>query len=223
MSSIVRVRNLVKTFKIDEHQSFKVLDDISFDVKRGEIFGIMGESGAGKSTLLNILGTLDKADSGSIEIDMSDISNLKESEVSKLRNERISFVFQNHHLLPEFNVIQNVMMPLLIRSVNNKDQSKGIELLKRFGLEHRLHYPINKLSGGEQQRVSVCRSLVTSPDIIFCDEPTGNLDHKNTLILFDYFKQIAKEFGVTFIIVSHSELLKEYTDQLIQLEDGHIV
>lgn len=223
MNNILKVTNLTKSFDIDENNKFHVLKDISFNVKKGEVFGIMGESGAGKSTLLNIIGTLDTADSGSIKINDLELKDLKESKVSELRNKQIGFVFQNHHLLPEFNVLQNVLMPLYLRSIKKADKNKAINLLKIFGLDHRVNYPINKLSGGEQQRVSVCRALITSPDIVFCDEPTGNLDLKNTISLFDYFKKIAQEMAVTFIIVSHSDHLKKYSNNMIYLEDGKIV
>lgn len=222
MSNVIRAESVSKSYPI-EGGSVHVLKQISLSVEKGSVFGIMGESGAGKSTLLNILSTLDPPDQGTVEVMGESIYDMNPNTLNRLRNHTISFIYQFHHLLPEFDVRQNVMMPSLIRSNRNGLKQRAEELLTRVGLDDRMTYAIRQLSGGEQQRVAIARALMNQPKIIFCDEPTGNLDHKNTVAVFEMFRRLANEEGITFVIVSHSAYLKSITDQMIQLQDGQIL
>jgi lipoprotein-releasing system ATP-binding protein len=221
MSKLLVATNLTKSFELDDLSKINIINDISLEIEMPEVLGIMGESGAGKSTLLNIVSTIDEPSSGSVELCGSDISKLNEKELSKFRNEKIGFIYQFHHLLPEFDVLENVLIPNRI-SGKKLNKLRAKELLEVVGLSDRINYSVKKLSGGEQQRVSIARSLMNSPEIIFCDEPTGNLDHKNTEHLFKLFQSLNKNFGMTFVIVSHSDMLKDYSDRMIYLEDGKI-
>lgn len=221
MNKLLVAKDLTKQFDLDDSGKIDIIKNISLEIDSPEVLGIMGESGAGKSTLLNIISTIDEPTSGTVELCGSDISKLTEKELSTFRNEKIGFIYQFHHLLPEFDVLENVLIPNRI-SGKKRNVSRAKELLEIVGLSDRINYSVKKLSGGEQQRVSIARSLMNSPEIIFCDEPTGNLDHKNTEHLFKLFQSLNKEFGMTFIIVSHSDMLKEFSDRMIYLEDGKI-
>ena len=223
MSSLLQANNIVKTFELDDEKPLTVLDEISFTVNHSEIFGIMGESGAGKSTLLNIIGTLDNPSSGEVSIDNTNIHELKEHKLCEFRNKFLAFVFQSFHLLPEFDVYENIVMPALISDKSKVDREYVNELLERVNLSNRKHYSITKLSGGEKQRVAIARALMNKPKIVFCDEPTGNLDHHNSENIFNLFSDISKELKTTFIVVSHSHMLKDYCDNFIYLEDGKIL
>lgn len=223
MNSLLKVQNLSKKFVLDDQMELSILDSISFNVKESEIFGIMGESGAGKSTLLNIIGSLDKPSSGDVFIDQTNIHLLKETKLCEFRNKYLAFVFQAFHLLPEFDVFENVMMPAMIKDVKQIDYEYVGDLLNKVNLLNRKEYNINKLSGGEKQRVAIARALMNKPKIVFCDEPTGNLDHNNSEKVFRLFQNIAKELKTTFIIVSHSYMLKDFCDRYIYLEDGKIL
>jgi lipoprotein-releasing system ATP-binding protein len=219
---IYTVENISKRFALEDESYLQILEDISFSISAGEIFGIMGESGAGKSTLLNVISTIDVPDSGKVFFKDLDVLRLDAKSVNSFRNSDIGFIYQSHHLLAEFDVLQNVMMPSLISSYGKKNVEEATRLLARVGLSDRLQHSIKKLSGGEQQRVSIARALMNNPQLIFCDEPTGNLDQKNTIQIFELFQSLAKEENVTFVVVSHSELLANYCDQMIHLEDGVI-
>jgi len=201
-----------------------VLKSVDVSIKKGEILSITGPSGAGKSTLLQILGTLDKTDSGSLKFNGTNILSYNPKKIAKFRNENIGFIFQFHHLLPEFSALENVSMPALIKGIEKKDaEKKAIKLLKILGLENRLYHKPNELSGGEQQRVSVARALVNNPTVIFADEPSGNLDTENARDLHELFLKLRDDFGQTFVIVTHNIELAKMADRVIQMKDGHIV
>jgi len=204
--------------------SLTVLKSVDVSIKKGEILSITGPSGAGKSTLLQILGTLDQTDSGLLKYNGINISSYNPKKIAKFRNENIGFIFQFHHLLPEFSAIENVSMPALIKGIEKKDaEEKAIKLLNTLGLEDRLNHKPNELSGGEQQRVSVARALVNNPAVIFADEPSGNLDTGNARDLHKLFLKLRDDFGQTFVIVTHNNELAKMADRVIEMKDGHIV
>ena len=204
--------------------NLKVLKSVDISIGKGEILSITGPSGAGKSTLLQILGTLDSFDTGNLRYDDSDISVLKPNEIANFRNNNIGFIFQFHHLLPEFTALENVCMPALIQGMNKSDaESKALKLLDKLGLKNRLNHKPNELSGGEQQRVSVARALVNSPSIIFADEPSGNLDTENAKDLHELFLKLRDELGHSFVIVTHNNELATMADRLIEMKDGQII
>ena len=201
-----------------------VLKSVDVSIKKREILSITGPSGAGKSTLLQILGTLDKTDSGTLKFNGTNILSYSPKKIAKFRNENIGFIFQFHHLLPEFSALENVSMPALIKGIEKKDaEKKAIKLLKILGLENRLDHKPNELSGGEQQRVSVARALVNNPAVIFADEPSGNLDTENARDLHKLFLKLRDDFGQTFVIVTHNNELAKMADRVIEMKDGHIV
>ena len=207
-----------------KYGSLTVLKSVNVSIKKGEILGITGPSGAGKSTLLQILGTLDFAENGSLEFDGKDLSSLSPKKIAKFRNENIGFIFQFHHLLPEFTALENVCMPALISGLEKKDaEEKALKLLKTLGLEHRINHKPNELSGGEQQRVSVARALINNPSVIFADEPSGNLDTENARDLHQLFHSLRDEYGQTFVIVTHNHELANMADRVIEMRDGQIV
>jgi lipoprotein-releasing system ATP-binding protein len=198
-----------------------VLKGVSLDVERGSIISIVGASGAGKSTLLHIIGTLDKADAGELIINGKTISNLNEKELAQFRNRHIGFVFQFHHLLPEFTALENVCIPgFIARRKESEVTAKAGELLKFLGLDERLHHKPVQLSGGEQQRVAVARALINQPDVILADEPSGNLDTQNARDLHELFFRLRNEFQQTFIIVTHNQELADMADIKYEMRDG---
>lgn len=204
-----------------QYGDLKVLNEVSLDVAKGEVVAIVGSSGAGKSTLLHILGTLAKADSGSFFIGDKDVFALNEKELAKFRNEEIGFIFQFHHLLPEFSAIENVCIPAFLQNKNKKEaETRAIELLDFLGLKDRIHHKPAQLSGGEQQRVAVARALMNQPSIIMADEPSGNLDTKNSEDLHELFFQLRDKYQQTFIIVTHNESLANMADRKLVMQDG---
>lgn len=206
------------------YNHLQVLKGVDIIVNKGEIVSIVGSSGAGKSTLLHILGSLDKANSGEIWINNQRIDTLKEKELAKFRNQHIGFVFQFHHLLPEFTALENVCIPGWIAGTNKKElEDKALELLKILGLQDRASHKPLELSGGEQQRVAVARALINNPDIVFADEPTGNLDSTHAQELHELFLHLQKTMGQTFLIVTHNEALAKMSDRVVHMKDGHIV
>jgi len=206
------------------YNDLSVLKGVDIFVNKGEIVSIVGSSGAGKSTLLHILGSLDKANTGEIWINNQRIDTLKEKELAKFRNQHIGFVFQFHHLLPEFTALENVCIPGWIAGTPKNDlEARALELLKILGLQDRATHKPSELSGGEQQRVAVARALINNPDIVFADEPTGNLDSKHAQELHELFLHLQKTMGQTFLIVTHNEALAKMSDRVVHMKDGFIV
>jgi lipoprotein-releasing system ATP-binding protein len=207
-----------------KYGQLEVLKGVDISISKGEMVSIVGSSGAGKSTLLHILGTLDKADSGSIWLNEQQVDLLKGEKLSAFRNRHIGFVFQFHHLLPEFSAIENVCIPGWIAGTNKKNvEKRAAELLELLGLSDRMENKPNQLSGGEQQRVAVARALINQPDIIFADEPTGNLDSTNARELHSLFGQLRQQFQQTFLIVTHNEELAGLSDRVLHMKDGRII
>jgi lipoprotein-releasing system ATP-binding protein len=202
----------------------EVLKGVDIRIDAGEIVSIMGPSGSGKSTLLHILGTLDKPDSGEVHLRQDNISRLQGDKLAAFRNHHIGFVFQFHHLLPEFSALENVCIPGWLASKNkSKVKQRAVELLEWLGLQHRLENKPGQLSGGEQQRVAVARALINNPDIVFADEPTGNLDTANAKELHQLFFDLRKQFNQTFLIVTHNEELAQLSDRMLTMKDGRII
>ena len=219
----ISIQNINKHFY--DPVEFQVLKDISFDVKKGEFVSIIGKSGSGKSTLLYLLSTMDTKYNGNIAINGTQVTGLSQNELAKFRNEQIGFVFQFHFLLPEFTVLDNVMLPALKLNKRPKDEIEAevIESLYLLGLKGQELKKASKISGGQQQRVAIARALINSPSIIMGDEPTGNLDSKNTNIVFDVFKELAKERGQTIIAVTHDDEFAGNCDRIIELSDGKLI
>ncbi len=215
---MLKATNITRTYN-----DLQVLKGVDIFVNKGEIVSIVGSSGAGKSTLLHILGSLDKANTGEIWINNQRIDTLKEKELAKFRNQHIGFVFQFHHLLPEFTALENVCIPGWIAGTSkNELEARALELLKILGLQDRASHKPSELSGGEQQRVAVARALINNPDIVFADEPTGNLDSKHAQELHELFLHLQKTMGQTFLIVTHNEALAKMSDRVIHMKDGYI-
>ncbi len=215
---MITVEGITKSFG-----SLKVLKGIDLHVEKGEIISIVGASGAGKTTLLQIIGTLDKADSGTVHINGQKLNSLRDSQLSDFRNKNIGFVFQFHQLLPEFTALENVMIPALIGKIKDSQaKHKAKELLDMLGLADRLGHKPNELSGGEKQRVAVARALINNPAIILADEPSGSLDTENKEELHQLFFKLRDTLGQTFIIVTHDENLAFITDRTVHMKDGQI-
>ena len=212
------------SFGRNDKDVFWALDDVSFTVNKGEVVGLIGRNGAGKSTLLHILGTLDKPSSGEVIIDDKNTSHLTEAQLAAFRNQHIGFVFQFHHLLPEFTAVENVCIPAFIQKQNEKQaRARAIELLNYLGLAERLDHKPTQLSGGEQQRVAIARALINRPTIVFADEPTGNLDSVTSRELHQLLFNLRDDFNQTFIIVTHNEELAKMSDRTLVMADGLIV
>ena len=202
----------------------EVLKSVNVDIKQGEVVSITGPSGAGKSTLLQLLGTLDMPKFGSVSYDGVEVSSLKPNKLALFRNQNIGFIFQFHHLLPEFTAIENVCMPAFILGTSKKEAKvRAGELLELLGLKGRMEHKPNELSGGEQQRVAVARALMNNPKVIFADEPSGNLDTDNAEELHTLFFKLRDELGQTFVIVTHNERLAAMADRVIQMKDGRVL
>ena len=202
----------------------EVLKGVDIDIKKGEIVSIVGSSGAGKSTLLHILGTLDRADKGAVRLNEAEINSLQGKKLADFRNKNIGFVFQFHHLLPEFTALENVCIPGWLAGTRRTEvENKAKELLNLLGLSERLENKPNQMSGGEQQRVAVARALINDPSIVFADEPTGNLDSANAKELHQLFFALRKKFNQTFLIVTHNEELAQLSDRVLHMKDGKIV
>lgn len=219
---MIKANNVHKYFN-DLH----VLKGVNIHVKKGEVVSIVGASGAGKTTLLQLLGTLDRASSKedfNITINNTNINTLNDKTLAKFRNEHIGFIFQFHQLLPEFTALENVCLPAFIKGTKRSDAEKRAkELLDFLGLSHRYDHKPNELSGGEQQRVAVARALINNPDLIFADEPSGNLDSESAETLHSLFFKLREEFGQTFVIVTHNEELANLADRKLTMVDGKIV
>ncbi len=216
---ILSARNIHKYYG-----SLHVLQGVNLDIHAGEIVSMVGPSGSGKSTLLHILGTLDEPAEGEIRLKNQELHSLKGKSLAALRNRHIGFVFQFHHLLPEFSALENVCIPGWISGGNKSAiEARARELLEILGVGHRMENKPSAMSGGEQQRVAVCRALINGPDIIFADEPTGNLDSANARELHQLFFELRKKFNQTFLIVTHNEALAEMSDRVVRMKDGKIL
>ena len=216
---MIHLEGITKSFG-----SLQVLKGIDLEITQGEVVSIVGPSGAGKPTLLQIMGTLDSPDAGMINIDGTNVSRMKEKELSAFRNKHIGFVFQFHQLLPEFTALENVMIPAFIAGVPPKEASmRAMEILDFMGLKERASHKPNELSGGEKQRVAVARALINQPAVILADEPSGSLDSHNKEELHQLFFDLRNRFGQTFVIVTHDEALAKITDRTIHMVDGNII
>jgi lipoprotein-releasing system ATP-binding protein len=220
---MIQIIDLYKTFPMGG-QELTVLKGIHLEIARGTMLAIVGASGAGKSTLLHIVGTLDRPTSGTVLFDGQDLFKLPDQKQAEFRNRRIGFVFQFHHLLPEFTALENVCLPAYIQNRPASDtRAEAVSLLKDVGLEHRLQHKPGELSGGEQQRVAVARALMQRPDVVLADEPTGNLDTHTGDALFALMRTLNRDRGITFVIVTHNEKLSAQADRVIRMEDGGII
>lgn len=216
---MLAAQNIIKNY-----DTVKVLKGVSLTIEQGQMVSIVGSSGAGKSTLLHILGTLDTADSGEVFFQNQNLNKLNAKQLAAFRNQHIGFVFQFHHLLPEFSAWENVCIPgWIAKKKKNEVKAKAFELLEQLGVKHRAENKPNQLSGGEQQRVAVARALINNPAIVFADEPTGNLDSKNAHEMHQLFVELNKTLGQTFVIVTHNPQLAQQSDTIITMKDGLIV
>ncbi len=216
---MIKAENITKSYG-----SLQVLKGIDVEISKGQIVSIVGASGAGKTTLLQIIGTLSRPDAGKVWLDGTEVHGLRERDLARFRNQHIGFVFQFHHLLPEFTALENVCIPALINKQSKKKaEGKAREILTFLGLDHRLEHKPDELSGGEQQRVAVARALINDPLVIFADEPSGNLDSKNKQELHSLFFSLRDKFNQTFVIVTHDMHLAEMSDRMIRMEDGKII
>ncbi|CAG5015940.1 Lipoprotein-releasing system ATP-binding protein LolD [Dyadobacter sp. CECT 9275] len=223
MNAALSARGISKYFH--EPETFQVLKEVGFDVAKGEFVAIVGKSGSGKSTLLYLLSTMDTDYQGSITINGTIVTGLSQNQLSRFRNEHIGFVFQFHYLLPEFSVLDNVMLPALKLGKKSKEQieAKAMELLAMLDIKGHESKKASKISGGQQQRVAIARALINEPAIIMGDEPTGNLDSKNTKVVFDIFRELARERGQTIIAVTHDDEFAANCDRIIEMVDGKIM
>src|SRR5665647_587061 len=218
---IIELKNLTKSYK--NGMEFRALDNANLKIEKGEFVAIVGPSGSGKSTLMHLIGLLDTPGSGTLLLDSNDVTKLSDKERSEMRNRMLGFVFQYHHLLPDFTALENVIMPLLIAGKNRKEAKAIAEkLLKEVGLEDRMDHRPGELSGGQNQRVAVARALSCSPAIVLGDEPTGNLDTKTGDMIYELLRRLNKDYNQTFIVVTHNEDLASKADRIIRLVDGKI-
>jgi len=220
---MIQVTGLHKSFPMGE-QIVTVLKGINLSIQRGELIAVVGASGAGKSTLLHILGLLDRPTTGTVRFEGQDLFQFSEAAQAEFRNKRIGFVFQFHHLLPEFTALENTCMPALIqRRQPSEVEAEAEAILKEVGLGARLHHKPGELSGGEQQRVAVARALLQKPDLVLADEPTGNLDTHTGEALFHLMRELNKARGTTFVIVTHNDKLSAQADRIVHMQDGQII
>lgn len=220
MSKLLQCRSIYKTYQEGEFAT-DVLKGVSFDIEKGELVAIIGTSGSGKSTLLHILGALDEITQGEVIFLGHQLANLSSNKQAKIRNQHLGFVYQFHHLLADFSALENVAMPLLIAGENvaiAKAQAQA--LLEKVGLGHRIDHRPSELSGGERQRVAIARALVNKPDLVLADEPTGNLDHKTALSIYELMRTLNQESGTAFLVVTHDEALAAKMDRQLHMQDG---
>ena len=222
--NVLEAYDIAKTYRGGDGSTLHILNGVNLSVKRGEMIAIVGESGAGKSTLLHVIGALDRPTRGYVLIGGEPINDRTDDELATIRNRKVGFVFQYHHLLREFPALENVMMPLRIAGATvPKAQSRAEELLARVGLSGRMHHRPSELSGGEQQRTAVARALAVDPAVVLADEPTGNLDHRNGDRLHEVFAQLARDLEIGLVVVTHNRSLAARADRALLLEDGRLV
>ena len=220
-SNIIEIRNLSKIY--GDGVEVRALDDVNVDIRKGEFLSIIGPSGSGKSTLLHMVGILDTPSSGTITIDGRVVTDMSEKERSKTRNEMLGFIFQYHHLMPDFSALENVMIPLLISGMSrSKAKADASKLLEEVGLGDRMDHRPNQLSGGQAQRVAIARALVNHPSIVIGDEPTGNLDSKSSDMIYELLRKLNHDRQQTFILVTHDDQMAKKTDRTIRIIDGKI-
>lgn len=223
-SPLVSVRGLSRSFETAQEERLHVLNDINLDIAEGELVAIVGESGTGKSTLLHLLGALDRPDTGTVKYRGRNIFDHSDEELSRFRNQNVGFVFQFHHLLPEFSALENVMMPALIAKTSAAEaKERANELLSNFGLQDRLEHRPGELSGGERQRVAIARAMMNHPDVLLADEPTGNLDKKTADSLHTVIVSLAHDSKQTVIVVTHNPEFAALADRIVRLESGVLV
>ncbi len=222
--NVLEAYDIAKTYRGGDGSTLHILNGVNLSVKRGEMIAIVGESGAGKSTLLHVIGALDRPTRGYVLIGGEPINDRTDDELATIRNRKVGFVFQYHHLLREFSALENVMMPLRIAGATvSNAQSRAEELLARVGLSGRMHHRPSELSGGEQQRTAVARALAVDPAVVLADEPTGNLDHRNGERLHEVFAQLARDLEIGLVVVTHNRSLAARADRALLLEDGRLV
>lgn len=222
--SIIRIDNVVKTFNIGMENELEILHKICIDIKEGEFVAIVGSSGAGKSTLMNIIGLLDKPTAGRYTLNGIDTSNMKDDELSEIRNSQIGFVFQTFNLIPRMTALKNVELPMMYKGIPQKERTaKAKKLLEMVGMCDRMSHQPNQLSGGQKQRVSIARAMANDPAIILADEPTGALDTVTGRMIMDIFHKLNKENGKTIVLITHSRELAQETDRIITISDGKII
>jgi lipoprotein-releasing system ATP-binding protein len=220
MSNLLQCHNICKTYR-EGSLDTQVLKGVSFDLKKGELVSIIGSSGSGKSTLLHILGALDDTTQGEVTFLGQNLSKLSSNKQAKLRNQHLGFVYQFHHLLADFSALENVAMPLLIGGTKTAKAKEAAKvLLDKVGLSHRIDHRPSELSGGERQRVAIARALVNSPDLVLADEPTGNLDHKTALAIYDLMRELNEQSGTAFLVVTHDGELASKMDRQLHMQDG---
>ncbi|MGL5256229.1 MAG: ABC transporter ATP-binding protein [Proteocatella sp.] len=223
MAKLLQTKGITKVY--GEKIKTQVLHGIDIELSTQELVSIIGPSGCGKTTLLNIVGTLDSATTGEIYFMDKNIARLNDQEISEFRNENLGFIFQFHHLLPEFTALENVLIPTWIKQkrASRKEEQRAVELLEIVGLKDRINNKATDLSGGQQQRVAIARALINSPKLLLADEPTGNLDSETTEQVYELFKKINKELHTTMLIVTHDSNLAQKSDRIIKMKDGHVV
>jgi len=221
--NVLEAHDIAKSYRGGDGSTLHILNGVDLTVRRGEMIAIVGESGAGKSTLLHIVGALDRPTRGHVLLGGEPINDRSDDELAVIRNRKVGFVFQYHHLLREFSALENVMMPLRIAGTPVREaRSRAEELLARVGLSGRMHHRPNELSGGEQQRTAVARALAVDPSVVLADEPTGNLDHRNGDLLHEVFAQLARDLEIGMVVVTHNRSLAARADRALLLEDGRL-
>lgn len=221
---LIKVSELIKDYKISKEKSIRVLNEINMEIYEGEVVAIAGPSGAGKSTLLHIVGTLDKPTSGKVLFEGNNVFTLNSEKLAKFRNTKIGFVFQFHHLLPEFTALENVSIVSMIEGNSLKAvEKRAKKILEDVGLEERIHHKPSELSGGEAQRVAIARALMNSPKVVLADEPTGNLDSHNSEEVMKLIFELRKTYNQTFVIVTHNDRFASNADRVLRMVDGKIV
>lgn len=222
--NVLEAHDIAKSYRGGDGSTLNILNGVNLTVKRGEMIAIVGESGAGKSTLLHVIGALDRPTRGHVTIGGEQVNDRSDDELAVIRNKKVGFVFQFHHLLREFSALENVMMPMRIGGTEvPQARSRAEELLSRVGLSGRMHHRPSELSGGEQQRTAVARALAVDPAVVLADEPTGNLDHRNGERLHEVFAQLARDLEIGMVVVTHNRSLAARADRALLLEDGRLV